>query len=416
MSRPPTAAGPARSTPVAERALAPDLARGAMLLLIALANTPWFLYATRPGAVQMHPTPGSVADSIVQAVIITTTDGRAYPMFAFLFAYGIGQLYARQTASGTPPKQARRLLRVRHLWMIVIGAAHALLLWAGDIIGVYGLVGLVLVPLFFGRKDATIKVWLIILFVFGAIMSVLSLLSGAFAPAGAGPSGNPMAEARIGISDPDYLSSALARITGYVFTLPMMAFLLLSIPTAFLCGILASRHRILDEPGRHLPLLRRVAVIGVGVGWLGGAATAAEHLGGPSVAHGWAYFVPQFYTGVFAGIGYAAAFGLAAHAIARRRRPAGAPVVAMVALGRRSLSGYLAQSIMFAPLLSAWGLGLGARLSSWSMAFVAIAGWLVTLGLAYLTERAGLRGPAEVGLRRLVYRPRRRVEAGAPSA
>jgi hypothetical protein len=36
------------------RALAPDLARGLMLLLIALANTPWYLYDSTTGSSSIH--------------------------------------------------------------------------------------------------------------------------------------------------------------------------------------------------------------------------------------------------------------------------------------------------------------------------------------------------------------------------
>ncbi|MGW8529793.1 DUF418 domain-containing protein, partial [Nocardiopsis sp. NPDC055824] len=43
------AAASAGSTPVSERALAPDLARGMMLLLIALAHVPWFIYDAPSG-------------------------------------------------------------------------------------------------------------------------------------------------------------------------------------------------------------------------------------------------------------------------------------------------------------------------------------------------------------------------------
>lgn len=70
------------------------------------------------------------------------------------------------------------------------------------------------------------------------------------------------------------------------------------------------------------------------------------------------------------------------------------PVRALVAPGRRSLSGYLARSLVFAPFPAAWGLGLGVHLSSWSVALVA----------AYRMDRAGVRGPAETLLRRLTYR------------
>ena len=76
--------------------------------------------------------------------------------------------------------------------------------------------------------------------------------------------------------------------------------------------------------------------------------------------------------------------------------------------GKRSLSCYLAQSVICAPLLAAWGLGLGGVFGSAQVALFAIGVWLLTVVLAYAQERAGQRGPAEVLLRRLVYRARAR--------
>ena len=58
---PPAPRGPARAD---ERALAPDLARGLMLLMIVLANTPWYLYGSTPGLTTVHPDEGSVLDRV----------------------------------------------------------------------------------------------------------------------------------------------------------------------------------------------------------------------------------------------------------------------------------------------------------------------------------------------------------------
>ena len=82
------------------RALAPDLARGLMLLLIALANTPWYLYGSSTSTSSIHATDGSTLDRAVQFVIITAVDSRVYPMFAFLFGYGIVQMYQRSLDRG----------------------------------------------------------------------------------------------------------------------------------------------------------------------------------------------------------------------------------------------------------------------------------------------------------------------------
>lgn len=394
----PTGGGPVRSTPLSERSLAPDLARGMMLLLIALAHVPYFLYAAQAGSVGLHPAEGGLADKIAQALTLIVVDARVHTMFGFLFAYGIGQMYARQTAKGTLAVQARRLLRRRHLWMIVFGAAHALLLWQGDIIGVYGLIGLIMVPLFFGRSDRTLKVWIGVLLGLGALIALATALDTSDAAATAGAELQ-----RASIAEESYLASIMARFMVWVIQL-FSGVATLALPTAFLMGVLAARYRVLDEPSRHLVLLRRLALWGIAAGWSSGAVLALQHTGvvefGPvSVLTG-----VHFYAGIFTGVGYAALFGLVAHRLSGRAAATARPVQWVGALGRRSMSGYLAQSVVWGPVLAAWGLGMGAHLSSWSVSVLAVVTWGVTVAGAAALERAGRRGPAEVLLRKLTYR------------
>ncbi|MCK9873857.1 hypothetical protein MRI28_30265 [Nocardiopsis dassonvillei] len=136
-----------------ERALAPDLARGMMLLLIVLSNTAFHLWAAQHGPSGWHPVDGSWPDRAVRFAMIVGLDLRAYPLFAFLFGYGMMQLFLRQRAHGTSERTAVALLRRRSLWLVVFGFAHAALLMAGDIIGSYGVASLVLVWLFIRRGD-----------------------------------------------------------------------------------------------------------------------------------------------------------------------------------------------------------------------------------------------------------------------
>ncbi len=396
---------PVRPTPVAERVLAPDLARGMMLLLIVMAHTPWFVYEAPAGVALLHPVGGNLADLIAQALTIIVVDARTHTMFGFLFAYGIGQMYARQRARGTDAKEVRRLLRRRHLWLLAFGAVHALLLWQGDILGVYGLIGLIMVPLFLDRGDRTLKIWVVVLLVLGALISALSVVSTLLAP----DTGSTFSAAdfqRISIAETGYLLSAAIRLPTWGFGL-FSGLLTLALPTAFLIGLLAARHRILEEPSRHLPLLRWVAAVGISVGWAAGAALALQHVGAVDLGNAAVLSSVHFYTGIFTGVGYAALFGLIAHRITLRGTRNSLPVRGLAALGRRSLSGYLAQSVLFAPFLAAWGLGLGVYLSSWSAALLALAIWLVTVAVALLMDRAGARGPAETLLRQLTYRTRR---------
>lgn len=390
---------PTAPTPVARRALAPDLARGAMLLLIALAHTPWFLYTSDVGATLLHPADGGVADRLAQAFTIIVVDGRAYPLFALLFAYGIGQSSARQVAGGAGEHDARRRLRTRHLWLLGFGLVHAALLWQGDILGVYGLMGLLLVPLFLPRSDRVLKRWIAGLLALGTLHAVVMA-----ALAVGWPSGDTGATAlqRLPIEQADYLASVPLRLVMWAPGL-VSAFVVVTLPAAFLVGLLASRHRVLEEPGRHLPLLRRTAVVGIAVGWGVGAAQALVHVGALTLPSPTALSELHVLSGFGAGLGYAAVFALIAHRIAARGTPP-LPARVVTALGRRSLSGYLTQSLVFTPVLAATGLGLGAHLSSWSALLVAVATWLATLALAYALDRRGVPGPAEALLRRLTYR------------
>ena len=186
----------------------------------------------------------------------------------------------------------------------------------------------------------------------------------------------------------------------------------LVVPIAMLVAFWAARRQVLGRPAEHLPLLHRVAVIGLAVGWLGGLPLALDHVGVLSVPDqvSWVFSATQPVTGLFGGIGYVAVFGLVGHTLTTRAEAAGragafgGPVGAITAVGRRSLSCYLAQSLICAPLLSAWGLGLGAVLGSAEIALFAVGVWLATVAGAWALERQGRRGPAEVLLRRLIYR------------
>jgi uncharacterized membrane protein YeiB len=410
---PPRSAAP---TSISGRLLAPDLARGAMLLFIAIANAPWYLWGVDKGLIGAHPADGSPADLVAQTIALVAIDGRSYPMFAFLFGYGIIQLYRRQYEAGVSHRDARRLLRRRHLWMIAFGFVHALLLWYGDVIGAYGLAGLVLCWLFLDRRDAVIRVWVIVLVSLLGLFALLPAAGGAlvaaFAPADASDFEtfqipNPNGES-------SYLLSMVLRVGFWAALTPATAFLGLVVPAAILIAFLAARRGVLDDPVAHRRLLRRTAVIGLAVGWGTGALLAVQNLGWWGLPAGLDFAFLGLHTlgGLFGGLGYVAVFGLIAARLQSDGRRPGSIAGALQAVGKRSLTCYLAQSVLFAPVLCAWGLGLGDDLTSWSVALYAIGVWLVTVVVAVLLERAGKRGPAEWLLRRLSY-PRQSEAGGA---
>lgn len=411
------ARGPVRPS---ERALAPDLARGAMLLLIVLSNTGFHLWAARHGASGWQPVDGSALDRAVQFGMITTLDLRAYPLFAFLFGYGMMRLYQRQTEAGASPRAAVALLRRRSLWLVVLGSLHACLLMAGDIVSSYGVASLLLGWLFLRRSDRTLLIAgstaLALLFLTSTAPAVIEVVTGQLGQSGSAPT-EPTTVPYASVED-DPLAAVRTRMATWSYVTLGGGLLSFGAHAMMLLGCWAARRRVLERPYDHLPLLRRTAAVGLAAGWLGGLPSALAHVGALDVpadalAEGGALPAIHEATGLAAGMGYVAVFGLLAHRISvraghgrqRGRRPGPSrATLAVAALGKRSLSGYLGHSLLFAPVLAAWGLGLGRHLSSASMAAYAVGVWLVTVVAAEALERAGRPGPAEAALRRLVYR------------
>src|SRR5215212_9000814 len=114
-----TSAG-AAPVPLTDRALAPDVARGAMLLLIALANVHLYLHGRALG-VRSYPAAPDGADRVVTGLQLVLVDGRAYPLFGVLFGYGIGQLAARRAAAGASAADVVAVVRRRGLGLVAIG-------------------------------------------------------------------------------------------------------------------------------------------------------------------------------------------------------------------------------------------------------------------------------------------------------
>lgn len=377
------------------RALAPDLARGIMLLLIALANVPWFLYGAPTSAVSAHRTGAAGPDAVWQTIAIIGIDGRSYPLFAFLFGYGIWQLYTRQQLTGHDERSARRLLQRRHGWMIVFGALHAALLWYGDVLGAYGLVGLVVVRLFLHRTSRTLLRWAVALGGILALLAAAALLAGIIIRTGHA-AGEAMPQLA---AIAPYAASIAPRLLFWIPLTVVQGVLALVVPIVVLLAIVCARRRILESPETHRPLLVRTAVVGLAIGWAGAVpALLVQH--GACDVPAWSTSPLHLLSGLFAALGYAASFAL----LAAGRMASGPAVRGLTAVGKRSLSCYLFQSVVFAPLLCAWGLGLGGILDQWQAALVAVVTWLASMVFAIALDRGGRRGPAEWLLRSLAYR------------
>ncbi|MFE1081383.1 DUF418 domain-containing protein [Nocardiopsis alba] len=371
-------------TTSAPRALAPDLARGAMLLAIAFAHAPLYVLAIDHGPL--------AANRIALAFHDLFVGNHARPMFAFLFGYALVQMLERRTSRGDDPADVRAMLRRRGLWLIAFGTAH-LLLVPIDILAAYGVASLVLVGLLRVRDRTLLWVGALTL-IPGTLLSGLPLLLalpqglttfdiGALTLPAGGDTGSLYLERLPG--------APIGTFVGTVLVTP-----------GVIAGMWAARRGLLEAPERHRAFLIRAVVATMVISCLGALPSVLAQTGlwQPSTTAAlWTAAMLQPLTGYFGGFGMAGAIALIALRAARTRGPL---TTAVVALGQRSMTFYLFQSVAFMAVFAPIALGLHDRVGLSGALVVATLVWLVSLGAAELMRRRGLRGPAESLLRRLV--------------
>ncbi len=385
---PPPRVGP---VPTAQRAVAPDVARGLALLGIAIANSVMHL---APDAIGLgaRPVDGSVLDRAVDGVVSLLVDHRTMPMFALLYGYGIGVVVRRRAAAGVPWPVCRGDLLRRAAVLLAFGVAHLVLLFEGDILGAYGLAGLLAVA-FVRVPDRALLLTAALVLPFAGLAD--GLLESALVLDPSLGTSDALASTTTGSP----LLALLMRLAGGAIAAPGGAFLALPL---LLVGLWAARRELLERPADHVRLLRRTAVVGLTVSVLGGLpfATAVARLRDPSVLDVIGSGTLHFVTGAAGGVAFAALVGWV---VATRGTTSGPVGRAVRAVGVRSLTCYLLQSVLFVLPLAPWAGGLGAGLGTAQVVTWAVGVWLVTVVVAVALEAAGRRGPAESLYRHLVY-------------
>ena len=377
------AALPAPTRP-SERTWAPDLARGAVLLGIALANVSLYLHGSEMGSGH-RPVGGTGLDRTLDFIVTLLVNDRSRPMFALLFGFGLVTMVRRMQARGVDRATRTRVLVRRQLWLIAFGTVHAALLFEGDILGMYGATGLLVLVLLTWRPRALLVAGIVSTLLLGGLFAAVEALDVPTAPS-------------------DYLASVAQRLVPFVAGV-VGGTALLIVLAPMLVGVVLARHGLLDRPWEHLPTLRRLVVAGAVVGVAGSLpyALVVAEVWQPGTVAAATLAAVHAMTGTAMGVAYVAAFGLWAarlHTAGAARR--GLPG-ALAAVGERSLTCYLLQSVMLAPLLAPWGLALGEGLGTAAAYGIALSVWLVTVLVAVALASTGRRGPFEVLLRRLTY-------------
>ena len=390
------------SLPLAQRAGGPDLARGLALLGIALANTVGWLHGS-PWTVLLKQADATALDRTVDVIVALTADNRGFPLFALLFGYGIGILHRRSEERGERPRRfLLRMLR-RHLVLLVIGLLHGILLFTGDILVAYALIGM-FVALLMTRRRFVLPL--------AGVLALPALGVWGWADAVIGLGGG---DGYASASAPDYLTGLALRTQETLRDLVLTPLLDLGLITPMAVGAIVARLRLFEQVRENRDLLVPLTRWGLLIGLLGALPLTAVLVADPTHARlegetvlGILGVLHQ-YSGLALALGAAAGCALLAERVRTRgaegvgpaEHALGAGVRGIEALGAMSLSAYIAQSLVFLALFPPYTLDLGARLGSAGASGIVLLSWAAMIPLAVALRTRGRRGPLEHLLRRL---------------
>src|SRR5690606_16457925 len=260
--------------------------------------------------------------------------GKFWTMFSLLFGMGFAVMLGRAEARGAP--FAGPYLR-RTLMLAVFGLAHFVLLWGGDILYSYAVGALLLLVVYgiwrraFAEGPARgIRNTGVVLYVlpFALMLAAAAAsLAGDFQPT---PEQQAQqiaeVEARIageaGVMQAGSYGDAVAwRLQELPRQLAINSFFAVIVLGVFLLGAWLVRSGIMREPAAHLPVFRRMAVVGIPVGLglaLLGAAIETTHVRGVNDARFQLALALDTLGALPASLGYIGALVLAFHGPLRR--------------------------------------------------------------------------------------------------
>jgi uncharacterized protein len=397
-----------------ERLAHVDFVRGFALFGILLVNMALF---KAPAIVQASaPAATNLLDQFAAQVINLFAEGKFFTLFSFLFGFGVATQLLRARQHGLPfaPRYTRRLLV-----LLLFGVAHATLLWYGDILVTYALIGFALL-LFRDSSPRAVLAWAI------ALLLGMSLLLGGGIAFVELQRADPMAGAAILAAEREQLASVeeeiirdtglyregsygelvLARTlapVGLIYNLVTQGIPVLAM---FLLGLYAGRRGILADLPAHRGLLRRVRFWGLLLGLTFSTLLLLAQAQLSLFAGLGVLLLAHSLTGPLLALGYAATLVLlhGSQDEAKPLRPRWRALLAPLgAVGRMALTNYLLQTLICTTLFYGYGFGLYGQVGA-ALGFVlTLAIFALQVGWSVWWLRRFQFGPAEWLWRTLTY-------------
>lgn len=384
---------------VAERITALDLVRGFALLGILIANINSSLPNPLKGIAFRSAESGTWGNAALELFTSVFVDGRFYTMFSLLFGAGFVIFIDRARARGV---HAERLFMRRLAVLLLIGLAHGLLIWYGDILALYACFGFFLLAFVNMPWQRLWKWGLVFYCVPFAVYVIRTLLAdgASMDPAAletARAARRAAAEAAVAI----YTTGSWWDVAQQRFAdiLSMWKYLLpvvygISAFGMFLIGAAVVRGGMLTSLDAHRAHLRRIAWIGFVIG----TSLAVYSVLPFATGNGFVRMAIYTASAILQCLAYAAALALLLmHARAQRwLRP-------LASAGRMALTNYLMQSLVFTWIFCGYGLGIGDSLGRAATTALALVFFAMQIVFSHWWLARFRFGPMEWVWRTMTY-------------
>ena len=398
-------------TALQERIALLDVLRGFAIFGILLFNMSFF---SAPLTLEMAgiEVGSGIGDRATELLIRFFIQGKFYSLFSFLFGLGFAIQMLRAEAKGVRfgPLYRRRLLA-----LLLIGLVHAYLIWMGDILTIYALLGFLLF-FFRSRKPKTLLVWAVILLLVPVLLTAgMVMVAGGQALFGSPEDFAILVQNSMNAYSQGSFSEIMAQRAGDAFFVTIGGlFGGPGILAMFLLGAHFGRQQLFQDTASRLFLFRRIWLWGLGLGLVGNLIfTISMEYADPISPSMWTLVGTLGYAFGAPGLCffYISSFVLLWQNPAWQRR-----LSPLAAVGRMALSNYLFQSIVCTMIFYSYGLGLYGQVGPALGVGLAVVIYAIQIPLSQWWLGRFKFGPAEWLWRTLTYGKLQPMRVSQPAA
>jgi uncharacterized protein len=382
-----------------ERSVTLDVLRGLALFGVVLVNLETLFRVSLFAQILGFHTDLGIWNRVVDVLRAGLLDFKAVSLFSLMF--GIGSVIQAERAAVRGVNVTRFLVR-RYVVLLALGLCHLVLIWNGDILVLYAICGLLIVPLV--RLSASM------LAVLGSAAIVLPSVIDLPIPFPTDAAMRAQAIAATHVYGSGSFLDILAFRSAETgrFILPLLLSIVPQTAGLMLCGIAAWRSGVVREPHRYRHLLWTICVSALAIG---GTVTSLQVF---SNATGRTLAIPSGLLRLCSYIPLAFSYAAGVLLWIPTARVTG--ITALVAsVGQMALTNYLTQSVVLGVIFYGYGFGLFGRLGSAPAALIGISLYTGQLFVSRMWLRRYRFGPVEWLWRSVTYGRMQRMSHPKPA-